>query len=242
MHRLCHWLGGRCLHGYDPTVKSVTAQCPWQVLPLAGAFVGYIVLWNICLRVNSVVFYQLSKIMITPGVVILQAILFRMVRSFGTQKYRLDCTAATGHQCSTTSTACQSQGLAPALVALSCSEAAVPAVQHSVAAATVAAPPCTSAKQAGLQVPSKAELAAVAVLCVGVGLATVSGGELDANTIGVGIAVAAILVTSIYQVCTCQAALQIPTTSLLGSAASRCPFRLCCRCQRSRRHDDRLTV
>ena len=50
-----------------------------QVLPLACAFVGYIVLWNICLRVNSVVFYQLSKIMITPGVVILQAILFRMV-------------------------------------------------------------------------------------------------------------------------------------------------------------------
>ena len=48
--------------------------------------------------------------------------------------------------------------------------------------------------------PSTQELAAVAVLCIGVGLATVSGGELDANVVGVGIAVAAIFVTSIYQV------------------------------------------
>ena len=50
------------------------------------------------------------------------------------------------------------------------------------------------------QVPATQELAAVAVLCIGVGLATVSGGELDANVVGVGIAVAAIFVTSIYQV------------------------------------------
>ena len=37
------------------TCKSV------QVLPLAVAFVGYVVLWNVSLQLNSVGFYQLMK-------------------------------------------------------------------------------------------------------------------------------------------------------------------------------------
>ena len=37
-----------------------------QVAPLAAAFVGYVVFWNLSLQVNSVGFYQLSKIMVLP--------------------------------------------------------------------------------------------------------------------------------------------------------------------------------
>ena len=35
-----------------------------RVLPLAAAFVGYIVFWNLSLQTNPVGFYQLSKIMV----------------------------------------------------------------------------------------------------------------------------------------------------------------------------------
>ena len=43
-----------------------------EVTPLAGAYVGYIVFWNLSLQINPVGFYQLSKIMITPAVVCLE--------------------------------------------------------------------------------------------------------------------------------------------------------------------------
>ena len=46
-----------------------------SILPLAGSFLGYIVFWNLSLRVNPVGFYQLSKIMITPTVVALEVAL-----------------------------------------------------------------------------------------------------------------------------------------------------------------------
>ena len=35
-----------------------------RVMPLAAAFVGYIVFWNLSLQSNPVGFYQLSKIMV----------------------------------------------------------------------------------------------------------------------------------------------------------------------------------
>ena len=46
-----------------------------SILPLAGSFLGYIVFWNLSLRMNPVGFYQLSKIMITPTVVALEVAL-----------------------------------------------------------------------------------------------------------------------------------------------------------------------
>lgn len=48
-----------------------------KLLPLALAFVGYVVTQNISLRLNTVGFYQISKISITPGVLVLEAFLFR---------------------------------------------------------------------------------------------------------------------------------------------------------------------
>ena len=51
----------------------------------------------------------------------------------------------------------------------------------------------------GVQVPSQQELAAVVVLCLGVGLATVSGGQLETSLLGLAVALAAIMTTSVYQ-------------------------------------------
>ncbi|KAK9862351.1 hypothetical protein WJX84_007288 [Apatococcus fuscideae] len=48
-----------------------------KLLPLALAFVGYVVTQNISLRLNTVGFYQISKISITPGVLVLEAFLFK---------------------------------------------------------------------------------------------------------------------------------------------------------------------
>jgi solute carrier family 35 protein E3 len=47
------------------------------VLPLAVAFVGYVVLWNVSLQLNSVGFYQLMKIMTLPAVVLLELVMLR---------------------------------------------------------------------------------------------------------------------------------------------------------------------
>lgn len=44
-----------------------------QVLPLAAAFVGYVVLWNLSLQLNPVGFYQLAKIAITPVIIAIEA-------------------------------------------------------------------------------------------------------------------------------------------------------------------------
>ena len=44
-----------------------------QVFPLAAAFVGYVVLWNLSLQLNPVGFYQLAKILIAPAVIAIEA-------------------------------------------------------------------------------------------------------------------------------------------------------------------------
>lgn len=46
-----------------------------KVLPLAGAYVGYVVLNNLSLQVNSVSFYQLTKICIAPVVLVMEVAL-----------------------------------------------------------------------------------------------------------------------------------------------------------------------
>ncbi|KAK9834834.1 hypothetical protein WJX81_002364 [Elliptochloris bilobata] len=99
----------------------------WQVFPLAAAFVGYVVLWNLSLQLNPVGFYQLAKIAITPAIIAIEAVFY--------------------------------------------------------------------AKR-----PTRAELAAVAVLCVGVTLATVTDDQVTTNTSGLMAAVAAILCIAVYQI------------------------------------------
>ena len=106
-----------------------------SIIPLAGSFLGYIVCWNLSLRVNPVGFYQLSKILITPTVVALEVVL--------------------------------------------------------------------SSKW-----PSKAEQAAIATLCAGVSLATVTDPNLQANVGGLVIGAAAVLFAAVYQVCSTPAGCQ----------------------------------
>ena len=43
------------------------------MFPLAAAFVGYVVLWNLSLQLNPVGFYQLAKIAITPAIMAIEA-------------------------------------------------------------------------------------------------------------------------------------------------------------------------
>ena len=52
--------------------ETVNSNHTVQVAPLAAAFVGYVVFWNLSLQVNSVGFYQLSKIMVLPTVAALE--------------------------------------------------------------------------------------------------------------------------------------------------------------------------
>ncbi|BDA44757.1 Solute carrier family 35 member E3 [Coccomyxa sp. Obi] len=58
-----------------------------QVAPLAAAFVGYVVFWNLSLQMNSVGFYQLSKIMVLPSVAALECLVT------GRRLTRLECAA-----------------------------------------------------------------------------------------------------------------------------------------------------
>lgn len=50
---------------------------PWQMLPVCAFFAGYVVLGNLSLTYNSIGFYQLSKVMTTPCVVLINFVLFR---------------------------------------------------------------------------------------------------------------------------------------------------------------------
>jgi len=50
---------------------------PWQMLPVCAFFAGYVVLGNLSLTLNSIGFYQLSKVMTTPTVVLINFVLFR---------------------------------------------------------------------------------------------------------------------------------------------------------------------
>ncbi len=95
----------------QPPVLMLALMCNagMQILPLAAAFVGYIVFWNLSLQLNSVGFYQLSKILIAPAIIIIEAVWFS-------------------------------------------------------------------------KLPSRLELAAVALLCIGVTLATVSDSEVSADS------------------------------------------------------------
>ena len=61
------------------TVKKLP---PSQTVPLALSFVGYVVFWNYSLRLNSVGFYQLSKVLITPAVVVLEMFVSKKFPTF----------------------------------------------------------------------------------------------------------------------------------------------------------------
>lgn len=50
-----------------------------QVFPSAAAYIGYIVLCNLSLNINTVGFYQVMKIAVAPTVMLLELIFFRVV-------------------------------------------------------------------------------------------------------------------------------------------------------------------
>ena len=98
-----------------------------QILPLAAAYVGYVVLNNLSLKMNTIGFYQISKICIMPTLIVMEMGLFG--------KY-----------------------------------------------------------------PNRQAVGAVSLVCLGVGLATVTNRDLSANLLGLFVGIAAILVTAVYQI------------------------------------------
>eukprot|EP00879_Flechtneria_rotunda_P019748 GHRR01020752.1.p1 GENE.GHRR01020752.1~~GHRR01020752.1.p1 ORF type:complete len:315 (+),score=67.90 GHRR01020752.1:650-1594(+) len=100
---------------------------PRQVFPLAAAYVGYIVLCNLSLNVNTVGFYQVMKIAVAPTVMFSELLFFK-------------------------------------------------------------------------KVPTAKIVAAVMLICLGIGMATVTDGKLISNLPGLAIGFAATVVTALYQI------------------------------------------
>lgn len=69
----CYAMPARIHHSDKLTVAHWHG---WQVLPLAAAYVGYVVLNNLSLKLNTVGFYQISKICIMPTLIAIEIALF----------------------------------------------------------------------------------------------------------------------------------------------------------------------
>ncbi|PNH06400.1 Solute carrier family 35 member E3 [Tetrabaena socialis] len=98
-----------------------------RLVPLAAAYVAYIVLCNLSLKVNTVGFYQVMKIAVAPTVIGLELLMFR-------------------------------------------------------------------------RVPPARIVAAVLVVCLGIGVATVTDSQMVSNVLGIGVGMGATLVTALYQI------------------------------------------
>lgn len=98
-----------------------------SILPLAGSYVGYIVLSNLSLKLNTVSFYTITKIAVAPAVLLLEFVL----------------------------------------------------LGHRVTVRVVAS---------------------VAVVCIGVGICTVTDTQVGSNVVGMAIALASVASTALYQI------------------------------------------
>ncbi|KAG2438048.1 hypothetical protein HXX76_005660 [Chlamydomonas incerta] len=105
-------------------VKSIPQA---RLVPLAAAYVAYIVLCNLSLKVNTVGFYQVMKIAVAPTVIALELLMFR-------------------------------------------------------------------------RVPPARIVASVMVVCLGIGVATVTDTQMVSNIVGIAVGVGATLMTALYQI------------------------------------------
>ena len=64
------------IHMDGTSCCSLQSGCGPQVAPLAAAYVGYVVLNNLSLKLNTVGFYQISKICIMPTLIAIEFALF----------------------------------------------------------------------------------------------------------------------------------------------------------------------
>lgn len=135
-----------------------------QVAPLAAAFVGYVVFWNLSLQMNSVGFYQLSKIMVLPSVAALEV-------------------------CPALAHACLSFCSPSAMLDASCGQAT------SISCIVM----CMQCLITGRKL-TKLECSAIALVVLGVVLATVTDSSVTTNMLGVVLSIAAILFSAVYQV------------------------------------------
>lgn len=80
IHTLFTWLGMNVLARIGFFTSK--AFSPVSVAPLAFGYVGYIILNNLSLNLNTVGFYQILKIAIAPTVMLLDFAMFRKTQSF----------------------------------------------------------------------------------------------------------------------------------------------------------------
>ncbi|GIL65038.1 hypothetical protein Vafri_18886 [Volvox africanus] len=79
IHTIFTWIGMMSLEHLGFFERKKFTQ--WDVAPLALGYVGYVVLNNLSLNLNTVGLYQILKIAITPAVVVLEFLLFRKVQT-----------------------------------------------------------------------------------------------------------------------------------------------------------------
>lgn len=79
IHTIFTWAGMSALCGMGFFVpKKIPAM---KLIPIALGFVGYVVLCNVSLQINSVGFYQIMKIAIAPTVVVMEFFMFNKLPS-----------------------------------------------------------------------------------------------------------------------------------------------------------------
>ncbi|GAX83445.1 hypothetical protein CEUSTIGMA_g10870.t1 [Chlamydomonas eustigma] len=79
IHTIFTWAGMSllaCVGFFLP--KRIPAH---QLLPLAIGYIGYIVLCNLSLNLNSVGFYQIMKVAVAPSVLLLEIVMFHKIPS-----------------------------------------------------------------------------------------------------------------------------------------------------------------
>jgi solute carrier family 35 protein E3 len=75
VHTAVTWVGMRAMLRAGMFQAKILP--PIRVAPLAAAFVGYIVLCNLSLNLNTVGFYQIMKIAVAPTVLAMESVAFR---------------------------------------------------------------------------------------------------------------------------------------------------------------------
>ena len=79
IHTVFTWIGMNLFASLGFFTRKSIPQL--KLLPLALGYIGYVVLCNVSLNLNSVGFYQIMKIAIAPTVVFLELLLFRKLPS-----------------------------------------------------------------------------------------------------------------------------------------------------------------
>lgn len=75
-HTIATWVGMEVLNRFGYFTSKSTAQIRRASAAVSASFVGFVVLTNLSLQINTVGFYQVAKILTTPAVVLIQSLVY----------------------------------------------------------------------------------------------------------------------------------------------------------------------